>query len=135
MSKQDPFYKKNLIEDEVLLEYFYKHFESINWTSDTYYINGKEITPRRKTYMYGKKYTYSGITKEAVPFDNEVLRLSKMIEQELQLEPGYFNACLANFYPDGDAGLSYHKDDEKEMDTDCCLYFIDDAYALYLINK
>lgn len=119
-----PFYKIKIIEDKNYLKEMLDYFLSIDWTTDTYIINGKKITPKRKTYMYGESYTYSGITKKAVPFDKEVLQLALIIEEKLDLPTGYFNACLCNLYPDGEAGLSYHKDDEKQMDRNAVIVSI-----------
>jgi len=112
----NPFKKISFIEDKFLLQRMFDYFYELPWTSDTYIIHGKEVTPSRKTFMYGKDYSYSGIQKEAVPFDRQITYLARQIERRLNLEENYFNACLLNLYPDGDSSLSYHKDDEPEMD-------------------
>lgn len=115
MKTSYPFYKQILISDEIILHKIYQYFLKIEWSNDVYQMYGKTIMPKRKTFMYGKNYTYSGNTKISVPFDKQIHYLSQLIEKQLKLPKNYFNACLLNFYPDGEAGLFYHKDDEEEM--------------------
>jgi len=116
--KDMPFYSLKLDFDEDLLLKMFNYFNNLEWTSDTYIIYGREVTPKRKTFMYGKSYSYSGITKKSTPYDLQIKYIVKRIEEKLDLPNGYFNGCLLNLYPDGDAGLSYHKDDEPDMDLD-----------------
>jgi len=113
-----PFYKKILFEDKELLDKMFKHYSNLEWKQDTYIINGRSVTPKRKTFMYGKDYTYSGMKQIGVPFDDKLSYIAKQIEKKLNLEKGYFNGCLLNYYIDGSSYISYHKDDEKEMISD-----------------
>lgn len=114
----------------------FNYFSKLNWTSDTYIIHGKEVTPKRKTFMYGKDYSYSGIKKDAKPFDKQVLYIARQIEKKLNLPKDYFNACLCNLYEDGEAYLSYHKDNEKEMDREAVIVSLSLGYdrKFYLKN-
>lgn len=91
------------------------YLNNIEWEQDTYSFGLKTVTPRRKTYMMGKSYNYSGQTKVAHPFDEETLKIKELIEEQLDLKKGYFNGCLLNLYEDGLASISPHKDDEKDM--------------------
>ena len=111
-----PFSSKQLINDEKLLEKMLNHFKSINWESDTYIIHGNYVTPKRKTFMYGIKYSYSGITKKPLPFDEKIKWIANQIEKTLGLEKNFFNGVLCNLYQDGDTHISYHTDDEKSLD-------------------
>jgi len=116
-----PFYKRVLFKDEELLNKMLIHFSKLDWKQDTYIIHGREATPKRKTFMYGKDYSYSGTKQKSVPFDQKIRYLSREIERELDLEEGYFNGCLLNMYEDGKAYISYHKDDEKQMVDDAII--------------
>jgi alkylated DNA repair dioxygenase AlkB len=42
-----------------------------------------------------------------------LLSIKNQIEKLAQTE---FNSCLLNFYHDGDDGMGWHSDDEKELD-------------------
>ena len=101
-----------------LLDKMFAYFINLEWETDTYIINGKKVSPARKTYMFGKDYVYSGHKKKAHPFNKQIKFISKKIEEELNLPENYFNACLLNLYPNGKAFISYHKDNEKEMEPE-----------------
>ena len=115
---KNPFYKKVLFEEKELLDKMFKHYSGLEWKQDTYVINGKSVTPKRKTFMYGKDYSYSGMKQISIPFDEKIKYISRQIEKELDLEKGYFNGCLLNYYIDGSSYISYHNDNEKDMIED-----------------
>jgi len=114
----NPFYKETLFEDSELLERMFDYFYNIDWKQDTYVIHGKTVTPKRKTFMYGKDYSYSGQTQNSIPFDRQINYIARIIEDKLNLKRGYFNGCLLNLYEDGLSYISYHKDNEKDMIED-----------------
>ena len=117
----NPFYKDVLFEDEELLEKMFLYFESLDWKQDTYIIHGKTVQPKRKTFMYGKDYSYSGQTQSSIPFDRQITYISRKIEEKLNLKRGYFNGCLLNFYEDGKSYISYHRDNEEQMVDDAII--------------
>ena len=109
------FYIDDLGLSENDLKKYLNHYISLNWEQEIYNFGGKTIIPRRKTYMMGKDYSYSGQTKKSHNFDDTTLIIKSKIEEKLNLYKNYFNGCLLNLYEDGDASISYHKDDESSM--------------------
>lgn len=103
------------VRDEKLKELF-EYYEKIPFQEDKYIFGGKEVIPSRKSIMLGKDYVYSKQIKKAIPFDNVTLYLKNKIEDSMNLNRNYFNACLINYYPDNKASISLHKDNEPEMD-------------------
>lgn len=95
--------------------YYNTLLEQIQWKHDTVKIMGKEITTKRAVAWYGQKpyqYKYSGITKTASLFTTELLEIKNVVEQYTGVA---YNACLLNLYHDGNEGMSWHSDDEREL--------------------
>ena len=87
----------------------------IDWKNDEIIVFGKRIITKRKTAWYGDKpfnYTYSNVTKKALPWIEELLLLKKLIERH---SGETFNSCLLNLYHNGSEGMSWHSDDEKDL--------------------
>ncbi len=88
---------------------------SIEWKNDEAIIFGKKIITKRKVAWYADtnlEYTYSNITKRALPFTKELVELKSIIE----LKTGeQFNSCLLNLYHTGDEGMAWHSDAEKDL--------------------
>ena len=95
--------------------YFERLMESIEWKNDQAKIFGKLITTKRKIAWYAGEnftYTYSNITKNALPWTPELLELKKMVEQKTGET---FNSCLLNLYHNGEEGMAWHSDGEKDL--------------------
>ncbi|MBZ5856150.1 alpha-ketoglutarate-dependent dioxygenase AlkB family protein [Flavihumibacter profundi] len=95
--------------------FFIRLLESIAWKNDEAVIFGKRIITNRKVAWYGDKgysYTYSNITKQALPWTNELLLLKTIVERKLNEQ---FNSCLLNLYHNGKEGMAWHSDGEKEL--------------------
>jgi alkylated DNA repair dioxygenase AlkB len=76
---------------------------------------GKKIITKRKVAWYGDspfRYTYSKVTKEALPWTPELLTLKNRIETATGET---FNSCLLNLYHSGDEGMAWHSDDEIDL--------------------
>ena len=89
--------------------------KNIQWKNDESVIFGKHYITRRKTAWYGDgpfNYTYSKIKRTALPWTNELLEIKHIVENN---ESTKFNSCLLNFYHDGDDGMGWHSDNEKEL--------------------
>lgn len=89
--------------------------ENINWKNDEVILFGKHIVTKRKVAWYGNKnytYTYSNTIRTAEVWTPELLELKKIVEEKTETK---FNSCLLNLYHDGNEGMSWHSDDEKEM--------------------
>ena len=89
---------------------------SLLWEPDQLIMFGRKVTTRRKVAWIGDpncSYTYSGVQKSPQVWTPELLSIKNQIEKLAQAE---FNSCLLNFYHDGDDGMGWHSDDEKELD-------------------
>jgi alkylated DNA repair dioxygenase AlkB len=89
--------------------------ESLTWESDQLIMFGKVVTTRRKVAWVGDSkcsYTYSGVQKIPQAWTSDLLLIKEQLEAMAQSE---FNSCLLNFYHDGDDGMGWHSDDEKEL--------------------
>jgi alkylated DNA repair dioxygenase AlkB len=106
---------KSNIPENKMKEYLNYYINNLKWESDTYTFNNIKVTPLRKTYMYGKDYYYSGQLKRGNPFDETTIEILKYLELKLNILEKSLNACLCNYYENGEASISYHVDDEKEM--------------------
>jgi len=100
-------------------EYYFKVLSNtIEWKNDSVIIYGKEMTTKRKVAWYGEekfKYTYSNMTKVALPFTKEISSLKNMVEDKCREK---FNSCLLNLYHSGDEGMAWHSDDEIALKKD-----------------
>ena len=108
-------YYKNLLTSQEANRYFDCLLNTIEWKNDQATIYGKLIITKRKVAWYGDtdfEYTYSKNTKRALPWTKELVELKQMIEE---LTGEKFNSCLLNLYHNGDEGMAWHSDAEKEL--------------------
>ena len=108
-------YYKNLLTSQEANRYFDCLLDTIEWKNDQAFIYGKLIITKRKVAWYGDtdfEYTYSKITKRALPRTPELVELKQMIEDKTGEK---FNSCLLNLYHNGDEGMAWHSDAEKEL--------------------
>ncbi len=88
---------------------------NICWKNDEAIIFGKKILTKRKVAWYADKpfkYTYSKITKHALPWTEELLALKDLVEKRTSEK---FNSCLLNLYHNGSEGMAWHSDDERDL--------------------
>jgi alkylated DNA repair dioxygenase AlkB len=88
---------------------------SIDWKNDQAIIYGKLIITKRKVAWYGDRdfeYTYSNTTKRALPWTPELLELKSLTEEKTGET---YNSCLLNLYNNGDEGMAWHSDAEKDL--------------------
>jgi len=89
-----------------------KHIE---WKNDEAIIFGKHIITKRKVAWYADKpyeYTYSKIHRTALRWPPLLLELKAMIEGKTGQQ---YNSCLLNLYHNGQEGMSWHSDDERDL--------------------
>lgn len=89
--------------------------KTIQWKNDEAVMFGKRIITKRKVAWYGEnsfEYTYSNITKLALPWTKELLELKAIAEEKTGEQ---FNSCLLNLYHDGQEGMAWHSDAEKDL--------------------
>ena len=95
--------------------YFDQFSKTIQWENDKAIIFGKLIITKRKVAWYGDKpfdYTYSKTTKSALSWTKELLELKEIIEKK---SGETFNSCLLNLYHNGEEGMAWHSDGEKDL--------------------
>ena len=108
-------YTDSLIPAEKSEFFLLQLSKNIQWKNDESVIFGKHYITRRKTAWYGDRpfnYTYSKIKRTALPWTNELLEIKHIVENN---ESTKFNSCLLNLYHDGDDGMGWHSDNEKEL--------------------
>ncbi|RZJ79833.1 MAG: alpha-ketoglutarate-dependent dioxygenase AlkB [Flavobacterium sp.] len=96
-------------------EYYTCLMNTIEWKNDEAVIFGKHIITKRKVAWYGDQpfeYTYSNITKSALPWTKELLALKSLAEEN---SGETYNSCLLNLYHSGDEGMAWHSDGEKDL--------------------
>ncbi len=87
----------------------------VDWQYDQAIMFGKEITMGRKFSWYGDEpflYTYSKKTRKAHSWIPVLLELRSLIEGTSGVS---FNSCLLNLYHNGQEGMGWHSDDQKEL--------------------
>jgi alkylated DNA repair dioxygenase AlkB len=108
------YYGKLLVNKEAN-HYFDNLLKTIEWRNDQAMIFGKRIETKRKVAWYGDtdfEYTYSNTTKRALPWTKELLELKSIVEEKTGET---FNSCLLNLYHNGNEGMAWHSDAEKDL--------------------
>lgn len=111
-------YYGKLVTDEDADFYFKQLFDSIEWKNDEAVIFGKHYITKRKVAWYADQpfeYKYSNITKKALPWTPELLKLKRLTEDRTGEQ---FNSCLLNLYHSGEEGMAWHSDGEKDLKKD-----------------
>ena len=89
--------------------------ENIEWKQDEALMFGKHILTKRKVAWYADEafeYTYSKITKRALPWNETLFGIKNRVENHLDQS---FNSCLLNLYHNGNEGMAWHSDGEKDL--------------------
>ena len=108
-------YFGQIMSDEEAHHYYSVLLNEIEWKNDQAIIFGKLIETKRKIAWYGDfpfAYTYSKITKTALPWTDTLLELKKLAEKKTGET---YNSCLVNLYHDGSEGMAWHSDGEKQL--------------------
>jgi alkylated DNA repair dioxygenase AlkB len=90
-------------------------FETIPWKQDEVVMFGKKIITKRKVAWYadeGITYTYAGVKKSGLQWTSALIGIKQKVEA---LTGAKYNACLLNLYHEGEEGMGWHQDNEKEM--------------------
>jgi alkylated DNA repair dioxygenase AlkB len=108
------YYGKLMPQDQAN-HYLQRLLDDIEWKNDEAVIFGKKIITKRKVAWYGERkfeYTYSNVTKHALPWTQELLELKSLIEKE---SGETYNSCLLNLYHSGEEGMAWHSDGETDL--------------------
>ena len=109
-------YYGQVLDVEEAERYMERLLSDIEWRNDEAVIFGRHIVTKRKVAWYGDNtftYTYSNITRRALPWTEDLLALKELAERHTGAR---YNSCLLNLYHDGDEGMAWHSDDEKELE-------------------
>jgi len=111
-------YYGKVITHEDANNYFRTLMHTVDWKNDEAIMFGKHITTKRKAAWYGDasfSYTYSKVTKQALPWTTELYFLKQLAQQ---ITGATYNSCLLNLYHNGDEAMAWHSDDEKTLAKD-----------------
>ena len=95
--------------------YFDALLGEIDWRHDKVIVFGSHIETKRKVAWYADQpfsYTYSKITKCALPWTKNLQVLKSIVEQKTGEK---YNSCLLNLYHNGSEGMAWHSDGEKDL--------------------
>jgi len=90
-------------------------FDTIPWKQDEVVMFGKKIITKRKVAWYadaGIAYTYAGVKKSGLQWTASLLEIKQKVEA---ITGATYNACLLNLYHEGEEGMGWHRDNEKEI--------------------
>jgi alkylated DNA repair dioxygenase AlkB len=90
-------------------------FDTIPWKQDEVLMFGKKIITKRKVAWYadaGISYTYAGVKKSGLEWTSALLGIKQKVEA---MAGAKYNACLLNLYHEGEEGMGWHQDNEKEI--------------------
>lgn len=110
------YYFPNFLSDQNSIALMSCLLRLTTWKSDQPWMFGKLVTTRRQVAWVGDPscaYTYSGVKKEPQPWTKELLVIKNQLQQFTEFK---FNSCLLNLYHDGNDGMGWHSDDERELD-------------------
>lgn len=111
-------YYGKIFNDREAWDYYEALLNTVEWRNDEAMIFGKKIITKRKVAWYGDRafdYTYSRVTKTALPWTAELLALKSRVEVVCG---EYFNSCLLNLYHTGEEGMAWHSDGEADLKKD-----------------
>ncbi len=114
----DVIYYGSVLSPEIAMQYYNALLNTIAWKHDEAVIFGKHIITKRKAAWYGDaaySYTYSNTTKQALLWTPELLELKQLVSEKTSTA---FNSCLLNLYHNGDEGMAWHSDNERELGKD-----------------
>ena len=98
--------------------FFQKLLDVVEWKHETITMWGKKRTLRRRVAWYGdpgKNYAYSGNSLRPKAWNKDLTVIKEKIEALSSIR---FNSVLLNDYEDGNVGMGWHCDDEKELGKD-----------------
>lgn len=104
------------IVERAIADTFYQRLRTgIAWEHDQAQMFGKRIITKRKVAWYADvpfEYTYSKMTKTALPWTADLLELKQLAETTSKAT---YNSCLLNLYHSGEEGMAWHSDDERDL--------------------
>lgn len=108
-------YYGSIMPLEMAHDFYNSLIRNIQWENDEAIIYGKKIMTKRKVAWHANhpfSYTYSKITKTAKPWLPILDELKAIVEKESGEK---YNSCLLNLYHDGNEGMAWHSDAERDL--------------------
>jgi alkylated DNA repair dioxygenase AlkB len=108
---------EQILDTNIANEVFKQLLTDVPWHQAPVTIFGKQIMQPRLTAFYGdpgKKYTYSGITMEAIEWIEPIAIVKRRVEEITNT--GY-NSVLLNLYRNNNDSMGWHRDNEKSLGT------------------
>lgn len=97
-------------------DYYFSCLASeVAWQRDKAIVIGQLIETQRQVAWYADHayhYSYSGTTKQAIPWTQSLLALKTMVEEKTGET---YNSCLLNLYQSGAEGMAWHSDGETDL--------------------
>lgn len=118
-------FELDLFETPEDKKYLFDMCKDLDWKSHTLKIQGKEIPVPRLIAWYGEvNYKYSGITHYAQPMPEFIEHVKQVLQKlcsEKLNKKVIFNSVLLNLYRNGADSISFHSDDERELEEEAII--------------
>jgi len=108
-------YHPGVLSIDTANQYLTELQKSISWEQDVIRLFGKTFITQRRVAWFGDEpyeYKYSKIGRVAKPWTNSLRYIKEVVESNCDET---FNSCLLNLYRDGNEGMGWHADNEKEL--------------------
>jgi alkylated DNA repair dioxygenase AlkB len=108
-------YHPGVLSIDTANQYLIELQKGISWEQDVIHLFGKTFITQRRVAWFGDEpyeYKYSKISRVAKLWTNALRRIKEVVETNCDES---FNSCLLNLYRDGNEGMGWHADNEKEL--------------------
>lgn len=108
-------YHPGVLSIDTANQYLIELQKGISWEQDVIHLFGKTFITQRRVAWFGDEpyeYKYSKISRVAKPWTNVLKQIKEIVESNCDES---FNSCLLNLYRDGNEGMGWHADNEKEL--------------------
>jgi alkylated DNA repair dioxygenase AlkB len=108
-------YQPSVLSIDTANRYLIELKNSISWDQDVIQLFGKTFITNRRVAWFGDEpyvYKYSKIGRVAKPWTNALKQIKEIVELSCDES---FNSCLLNLYRNGNEGMGWHADNEKEL--------------------
>lgn len=103
----------DIFTSEQAQDFMNRLLDELEFKSESYTFNGQEILTKRKvSYHSEHQYNYANQSYSGKPWTPTLLEMKEIIEQKTGEK---FNAVLCNYYENGEAGMGWHSDKEREL--------------------
>ena len=109
---------RRALSPSVTTEAFHELLDAVPWQQHDVRMFGRQVAQPRLVAWFGdpgRRYTYSGLTLDPLPWSDTLDRLRSACED---VAGARFNSALVNLYRDGRDSVAWHADDEPELGAD-----------------